>query len=72
VQALAPWHHTERMINFLGHDMDPASVTAAYPAEIAGRLTALKQELDPHGIFCHGPALPSQTIRLPKQSTPTD
>lgn len=71
VQALAPWHHTERMINFLGHDMDPASVTAAYPSEIAARLTELKRELDPRGIFRHGPALPS-AIRLPQQHVPRD
>jgi hypothetical protein len=71
VQAMAPWHAKERLINFIGHDMDPASVTAAYPADIAARLTELKHRVDPHGIFSHGPALPSAVIRIPEQSTPT-
>ncbi|MDT7570031.1 MAG: hypothetical protein QOE05_205 [Actinomycetota bacterium] len=70
VQALAPWHAQERLINFIGHDMDPESVTAAYPAEVAARLTELKHRYDPAGLFSHGPALPSSVI--PRQYASVD
>lgn len=67
VGALAPWHATERLINFLGADMDPASVAAAYPADVAARLQGLKGRFDPDGLFRHGAALPSPLIRIPEQ-----
>jgi hypothetical protein len=67
INVLAPWHAKGRMINFIGHDMDPESVTAAYPAETAARLQELKDRFDPRGLFRHGPALPSASVQIPQQ-----
>ena len=56
--ALATWHTTGRLVNFLSTvDAGPAHVAAAYPPEVAARLQDLKDRFDPHGLFRHGHAL---------------
>ena len=67
VEALAPWHTSGRLTNFLGPtDEGPAAVASAYRPEDATRLQELKLRFDPHGLFRHGhtlraiPALPPQ------------
>lgn len=61
VAALAPWHATQRLINFIGHDVAPAQVAAAYPPAVAARLQQLKDRFDPHGLFRYGAALPTRS-----------
>jgi FAD/FMN-containing dehydrogenase len=61
LDALAPWHCPELLINFLGSDLTPDDVAAAYPAQVAARLQEYKARFDPHGLFRHGHALPSTT-----------
>ncbi|MBV9292833.1 MAG: FAD-binding oxidoreductase [Frankiales bacterium] len=58
IDALAPWHTSGRLVNFLGTtDRGPAAVAAAYEPETAARLLALKDRFDPQGLFRHGHAL---------------
>src|SRR4051794_751044 len=58
IEALAPWHTTGRLFNFLGTtDDDSAAVTSAFTADAAVRLLELKDRFDPHNIFRHGHAL---------------
>ena len=58
IGALATWHTTGRLVNFLSTvDAGPAHVAAAYPPEVAARLQDLKDRFDPHGLFRHGHAL---------------
>jgi FAD/FMN-containing dehydrogenase len=62
--ALAPWHSPEQLINFLGSDLTPDEVAAAYPAKVAARLQAAKGQFDPHGLFRH-----SHTLRSVSSTT---
>ncbi|MGY1635358.1 FAD-binding oxidoreductase [Geodermatophilus sp. SYSU D00742] len=55
--ALRPWAAPGCMVNFLGDVAGPAEVAAAYPPAVAERLLALKQEVDPAGVFSSGHAL---------------
>ncbi|MGY1824179.1 FAD-binding oxidoreductase [Geodermatophilus sp. SYSU D00079] len=55
--ALAPWAAPGCMVNFLGDVAGPAEVAAAYPPAVAERLLALKQAVDPDGVFSTGYAL---------------
>jgi FAD/FMN-containing dehydrogenase len=58
IQALAPWHTSGRLYNFLGTtDKGSAAVAAAYRPEDAARMQDLKDRFDPHGIFRHGHVL---------------
>src|SRR3954447_12572335 len=58
LDALAPWHTSGRLYNFLGTtDAGPAAAAAAYKPEDAARLLELKDRFDPHGMFRHGHAL---------------
>jgi hypothetical protein len=57
VDALAPWHAPQRLINFVGHETDPAAVAAAYPPAVAARLKELKGRFDPQNLFSYGAAL---------------
>ena len=58
IQALAPWHTSGRLFNFLGTtDKGPAAVASVYPPEVAARLLELKDRFDPHNLFRHGHAL---------------
>jgi FAD/FMN-containing dehydrogenase len=55
--ALRPWAAPGCMVNFLGDVTGPAEVAAAYPPAVAERLLALKQAVDPEGVFSSGYAL---------------
>ncbi|MFW3169791.1 FAD-binding oxidoreductase [Geodermatophilus sp. CPCC 206100] len=55
--ALRPWAAPGCMVNFLGAVSGPAEVAAAYPPAVAERLLALKQAVDPQGVFSFGYAL---------------
>jgi FAD/FMN-containing dehydrogenase len=55
--ALRPWAAPGCMVNFLGDVSGPAEVAAAYPPAVAERLLALKQAVDPQGVFSFGYAL---------------
>jgi len=58
IDALAPWHTTGRLLNFLGTtDAGSAAVAAAYPTDVTSRLLELKDRFDPHNLFRHGHAL---------------
>lgn len=58
VEALAPWHTTGQLVNFLGgSEKSSAAVAAAYAPEAYVRLQELKDTFDPHGVFRHGHAL---------------
>jgi FAD/FMN-containing dehydrogenase len=58
IEALAPWHTSGRLVNFLGATDDgPAAVAAAYRPTDAARLQELKDRFDPHGLFRHGHTL---------------
>src|SRR4051812_32552685 len=58
IDALAPWHTTGRLFNFLGTtDAGPAAVASAFPADATARLLELKDRFDPHNISRHGHAL---------------
>ncbi|NEK58948.1 FAD-binding oxidoreductase [Geodermatophilus sabuli] len=58
--ALAPWAAPGGLVNFLGDVSGPDEVAAAYPPAVRERLLALKQEVDPDGVFSFGYALPSR------------
>ena len=58
IDALAPWHTSGRLVNFLGTtDKGSAAVATAYRPEDAYRLQELKDRFDPHGLFQHGHVL---------------
>src|SRR3954453_9980797 len=58
LEALAPWHTSGRLVNFLGTaDDGPAAVASAYRPADGVRLQELKDRFDPHGLFRHGHAL---------------
>jgi len=55
--ALEPWRVPGCVTNFLGDVEGPAEVAAAYPADVAERLQAIKRAVDPGRVFAHGWAL---------------
>jgi hypothetical protein len=55
--ALEPWRVPGCVTNFLGDVEGPAEVAAAYPADVAERLQAIKRAVDPDRVFAHGWAL---------------
>lgn len=58
IDALEPWHTSQKLFNFLGStDAGPAAVAAAYPPDAMARLFELKDRFDPHNLFRHGHAL---------------
>jgi FAD/FMN-containing dehydrogenase len=54
--ALQPWASSECMVNFLGDVTGPEEVAAAYPPAVFDRLRAVKQDVDPNGVFRFGHA----------------
>ena len=54
--ALEPWKAPESMINFLGEISGPEEVAATYRPETFQRLRAVKDQVDPDGIFSFGHA----------------
>jgi FAD/FMN-containing dehydrogenase len=65
VDALAPWDVPERLVNFLGPELAPDQVAAAYPPAVAARLQELKDRFDPSGLFRH-----SHTLRVAQGPVP--
>jgi hypothetical protein len=57
LDAVAPWRAEANLPNFLGRACDPASVTAAWPANDQARLLAIKRRWDPANLFRLGHAL---------------
>ncbi|HET7530405.1 MAG TPA: FAD-binding oxidoreductase [Mycobacteriales bacterium] len=58
IDALAPWHASGRLVNFLGTTDDgAAAVASAYRPEDAARLVELTERFDPHGLFRYGHSL---------------
>ena len=57
LSALTPWKSATSLLNHLGDVSGPAEVAAAYPAEVAERLRAVKQAVDPDRVFSFGHAL---------------
>lgn len=57
LEALAAWRASQRLVNFLGSEDETRAVTRAYPAEVAARLSELKDRFDPHGLFRYGHTL---------------
>jgi FAD/FMN-containing dehydrogenase len=58
IEALAPWHISGRLFNFLGTtDAGPAAVASVYPADAIARLLELKDRFDPYNLFRHGHAI---------------
>ncbi|SNS99459.1 FAD/FMN-containing dehydrogenase [Geodermatophilus pulveris] len=55
--ALQPWAAPGSMTNFLGDVSEPAEVAASYPPAVRERLLALKDAVDPGGVFSSGHAL---------------
>ncbi|MGY1808716.1 FAD-binding oxidoreductase [Blastococcus sp. SYSU D00669] len=55
--ALEPWKAPGCVVNFLGEVSGPAEVAAAYPADVAERLQAVKRAVDPDRVFSFGYAL---------------
>ena len=51
LSALEPWSTGYTQINFQGCATNPRDVSLAWPAEMLGRLRALKQVWDPAGRF---------------------
>jgi hypothetical protein len=54
--ALQPWAAPGCMVNFLGEVSGPEEVAAAYAPEVFERLRAVKQAVDPTGVFSFGHA----------------
>jgi hypothetical protein len=54
--SLQPWRAPETMINFLGEVSGPEEVAAAYLPATFERLSAVKRQVDPDGIFSFGHA----------------
>ena len=57
LEALEPWKAPGCVTNFLGEVEGPAEVAASYPADVAERLLAIKQAVDPDRVFSFGIAL---------------
>lgn len=56
--ALAPWAAPGCLVNFLGDVSGADEVGAAYPPAVLERLQAVKDAVDPAGVFSFGYALP--------------
>jgi hypothetical protein len=54
--AMAPWAAPGCMLNFLGEVTGPEEVAAVYTPEVFERLRAVKQAVDPTGVFSFGHA----------------
>jgi FAD/FMN-containing dehydrogenase len=55
--AMAPWRSEGGLLNHLGDVTGPEEVAAAYGPAVAERLRAVKQAVDPDGVFPFGHAL---------------
>jgi hypothetical protein len=55
--ALTPWRAEGSMVNFLGDVTGPEEVAAAYEPGAFERLRAVKQRIDPAGVFTFGHAI---------------
>jgi FAD/FMN-containing dehydrogenase len=55
--ALQPWRSAGSLLNHLGEVSGPDEVAAAYPPGVADRLRAVKQAVDPDGVFAFGHVL---------------
>jgi hypothetical protein len=55
--AMTPWKAQGGLLNHLGDVSGPAEVAAAYGPAAAERLRAVKQAVDPDGVFTFGHAL---------------
>ncbi|MQA34894.1 FAD-binding oxidoreductase [Modestobacter roseus] len=59
--AAEPWRAPGGLLNFLGAVDGPDDVVAAFPAEVAQRLVAVKRRVDPRGVFTAGHALTARS-----------
>jgi hypothetical protein len=57
LDALTPWRAAGSLLNHLGEVAGPEEVAAAYPPAVAERLRAVKQAVDPTGLFPFGHAI---------------
>jgi len=55
LQAIDPWIFEETTINFLGSVRTDQAFESAWPRGIRERLTAVRTEYDPSGLFAYGP-----------------
>lgn len=55
VAAIAPWVSPDATVNFAGRFRSWEHFTSAWPADIFARLSAVKKEYDPLGLFTYGP-----------------
>ncbi|GAB3257500.1 FAD-binding oxidoreductase [Arthrobacter pigmenti] len=60
--AVEPWSTGGTQINFHGAPTDPEKLAHAWPADIHERLQAVRQRVDPAGIFRPAPATSAQAV----------
>ncbi|MET4782998.1 FAD-binding oxidoreductase [Glaciihabitans sp. UYNi722] len=55
MSAIAPWISPETTINFAGDGSDAEQFGKAWPSAISERLSSLRMQWDPTGLFAYGP-----------------
>lgn len=63
--AAEPWATGGTQINFHGEPTDPEKLARAWPADVHARLQAVRQQVDPAGIFRAAPAVEIQKTTAP-------